>query len=198
MASTNQDVHESVSDSDLSSLNSTQSSCTSTTSRKKQIRHRFSSWTFQLTINTNAAALNGERASGSVSIQERQKHLLQHLRSRIANPNIMPHIVTFVEAYFDSSAISCALSEGISISIPLHGFVQTRAHTNCEISTMQAWFPASWSPVPGGLSSNQEFKDNVRRSDDPNNTWAKLSVFGSLSLNNKARGEKRLLVQVFS
>jgi hypothetical protein len=147
-------------------------------------------------------AFNGERASGSVSIQERQKVLLEHLRARIANPNIMPHIVTFVEAYSDSSVISCALSEGISISIPLHGFVQTRAHTNCEISTMQAWFPASWSPVPGGLSSNQEFRlnfrDNVRRSDDLNNTWAKLSVFGNLSLNNKARGEKRLLVQVFS
>ena len=63
---------------------------------------------------------------------------------------------------------------------------------------MQLWFPASWAHVPGGLSSNQEFKDNVQRSDDPNNTWAKLSVFGNLSLNNKARGEKRLLVQVFS
>ena len=82
MASTNQDVHESVSDSDLSSLNSTQSSCTSTTSRKKQIRHRFSSWTFQLTINTNAAALNGERASGSVTLQERHKYLLEHRKSK--------------------------------------------------------------------------------------------------------------------
>ena len=102
----------------------------------------------------------------------------------------MPRIVTFVEVYYNASIISGALADGISISIPLLGFVQTRACTNCEISTMQFWFPASWAPVPGGLSSNQEFKDNARRSEDPTNTWTKLCVFGSLGLNNKARGEK--------
>ena len=123
----------------------------------------------------------------SVTFQEWQKYLLEHIRSRIANPDRMPHIVTFVEAYYDTSMISSAIPEGISISIPLLGCVQTGFHTSCKISTMQLWFPACWAPVPGGLSSNQEFKDNVRRSDDPNNTWTKLSVFGSLSLNNKAR-----------
>jgi hypothetical protein len=108
----------------------------------------------------------------------------------------MLHIVAFVEAYYDTSIKTGALPEGISISIPLLGFVQTRAHTNCENSTMQFWFPASWAPVPGGLSSNLEFKDNARRSEDPNNTWTKLSVFGSLGLNNMARGEKRQLIKV--
>jgi hypothetical protein len=107
------------------------------------------------------------------------------------NTDRKQHIVTFVEAYYDTvtSIISCALPEGI------FGFVQTRAPTNCKISTIQLWFPASWSPVPGGLLSNQGFKDNVGRSDDPNNTWTKLSVFG-LSLNNTARGEKRQLMKV--
>jgi hypothetical protein len=37
----------------------------------------------------------------------------------------MPRIVTFVEAYYDASMISGALPDGISISIPLLGFVQT-------------------------------------------------------------------------
>jgi hypothetical protein len=192
MASTEQDVHDS--DSDLDTSTSTQSASTRTTARKKQVRHRFSSWTFQLTFSTDSAALNGGPAS--VPLQERQKYLLEHIRSRIINTDKMPRIVTFVEAYYNASIISGALADGISISIPLLGFVQTRACTNCEISTMQFWFPASWAPVPGGLSSNQEFKDNARRSEDPTNTWTKLCVFGSLGLNNTARGEKRQLMKV--
>ncbi len=135
-------------------------------------------------------ALNGGHTSGtggSGTVQERQKYLLEHIRSRMTNTDRMPHNVTFVEAYYDMSIISGSLPEGISISIQLLGFVQTGAHTRCEFFTMEMWFPASWAPVPGGLSSNQEFKDNIWRSNNPNNTWTILSVFGSLSLNNKAR-----------
>jgi hypothetical protein len=127
MASTDQDVHDS--DSDLDSLISTQSASTSTTARKKQVRHRFSSWTFQLTLSADAAALKGGCSSGSVTLQERQKYLLEHIRSRIINTDRMPRIVTFVEAYYDTSIISGARPDGISISIPLLGFVQTRACT---------------------------------------------------------------------
>ena len=194
MASTDQDVHDS--DSELVNLNSSQSARTSTTAREKRVRHLFSCWTFQLIFSADAAALNGGSASGSVTLQQRQKYLLEHIRSRVANTDRMQHIVAFVEAYYDTSILSDALPEGISVSIPLLGFVQTRAHTNCEISTMQFWFPASWAPVSGGLSSNQEFKDNARRSEDPSNTWTKLCVFGSLGLNNTARGEKRQLMKV--
>ncbi len=149
MASTEQDVHDS--DSDLDTSTSTQSASTRTTARKKQVRHRFSSWTFQRTLSTDSTALNGGPAS--VPLQERQKYLLEHIRSRIINTDKMPRIVTFVEVYYNASIISGALADGISISIPLLGFVQTRACTNCEISTMQFWFPASWAPVPGGLSA---------------------------------------------
>jgi hypothetical protein len=194
MASTDQVVHKS--DPKVDSLNSSQSASTSTTAQKKRVRRLFSCWTFQLTFSADASALNGGSESGSVTLQERKKYLLEHIRSRMANTDRMPHIVTFVEAYYDTSILSCALLEGILISIPLLGFVQTRAHTNCEISTMQLWFSASWASVPGSLSSNQEFKDNVRWGDDPNNTWTKLCVFGSLCLNNTARGEKRQLMKV--
>ncbi len=69
----------------------------------------------------------------------------------MANTDTMPQIVTFVGAYYDTSIISDALPEDISISILLLGFVQTRAHTNCAISTMHVWFPASWAPVNVGL-----------------------------------------------
>ena len=100
-------------------------------------------------------------AGGSMTYQERQKYLLEHIKFRMANTDRMQHIVTIVEAYYDVSIRSGVLPEGILISIPLLGFVQTRAQTNCEISTMQLWFPASWAPVPGCLSSNQGFKDNL-------------------------------------
>ncbi len=126
MASTDQDVHES--DSGLDILTSTQSASTSITTRPKRARHKFSSWTFQLKFSADAAALNGGPAS--VPLQERQKYLLEHIRSRIINTDIMPRIFTFVEAYYDAFIISGALSDGISISIPLLGFVQTRACTN--------------------------------------------------------------------
>jgi hypothetical protein len=159
MASTEQDVLDT--DSDLNTSTSTQSASTRTTARKKQVRHRFSSWTFQRTLSTDSTALNGGPAS--VPLQERQKYLLEHIRSRIINTDKMPRIVTFVEVYYNASIISGALADGISISIPLLGFVQTRACTNCEISTMQFWFPASWAPVPGGLSSNQGFKHNLNQ-----------------------------------
>jgi hypothetical protein len=118
--------------------------------------------------------LNGERESGSMTlqVQERQKYLLEHIKFRMANTDRMPHIFTFVEAYYDVNIISGTLPEGILISIPLLGFVQTRADTNYEISTMQLRFLASWAPVPGGLSSDQEFTDNVRQSEDPPGTGA--------------------------
>ena len=117
-----------------------------------------------------------------------EKYLLEHIRSRIANPDRMPHIVTFVEAYYDTSMISSAIPEGISISIPLLGFAQTRAHTSCEISTMQFWFPASWAPVPGGLSSNQEFKDNARRSEDPSKRGPNFACLGASAWTTRLAG----------
>ncbi len=100
--------------SNLDSFTSTQSASTSIPARKKRIRHQFSCWTFQLTFSTDAAALNGGSASGSATLQERQKYLLEHIRSRMANTDRMSHIVAFVEAYYDTSIISSALPEDIS------------------------------------------------------------------------------------
>jgi hypothetical protein len=152
-----QDISDS--DSELDSLNSSHAAGTETTAQGKRVRHRFSVWTFQLTISADATALNGGRASDSVTLQEKQKFLLEHVQSRILHT--MPGIVTF---FYDSSILSILSGPNIagsSISIPLHGFVQTRAQTNCELTTMQYWIPASWTPVPGGLASNKGYKDIV-------------------------------------
>ena len=156
MTSSNQDISDC--DSELDSLNSSHAASTETTAQRKRVRHRFSVWSFQLTISADATALNGGRASDSVTLQEQQKFLLEHVQSRILHTTGMPGIVTFVEAFYDSSILSRLSGPNIagsSISIPLHGFVQTRAQTNCEVTTMQYWIPAAWTPVPGGLASNK-------------------------------------------
>jgi len=194
---TSRDHVISDSDSQLDSLNSSHAASTETTAQRKRVRHKFSVWSFQLTISADATALNGGRASDSVTLQEQQKFLLEHVQSRIIHT--MPGIVTFVEAFYDSSILSILSGPNIaggSISIPLHGFVQTRAQTNCEVTTMQYWIPASWTPVPGGLASNKGYKDLVHRSRDPNDTLASMCVFGSLSLNNPARTEKKQMRDV--
>ncbi len=91
-----------------------------------------------------------------------------------------PDIVTLVEAFYDTSIISGSLPEGVSISIPLLAFVQCRKC--CDITTLQYWIPASWTPFPGGLSSHQHCKDNRRRSEDPNNGWTKVCILGASAL----------------
>lgn len=197
MTSSNQDISDC--DSELDSLNSSHAASTETTAQRKRVRHRFSVWSFQLTISADATALNGGRASDSVTLQEQQKFLLEHVQSRILHTTGMPGIVTFVEAFYDSSILSRLSGPNIagsSISIPLHGFVQTRAQTNCEVTTMQYWIPASWTPVPGGLASNKGYKDLVHRSRDPNDTLTSMCVFGGLSLNNPARTEKKQMRDV--
>jgi hypothetical protein len=197
MTSRNQDILDS--NSELDCLNSSHAASTETTAQRKRVRHRFSVWSFQLTISADATALNGGRASDSVTLQEQQKFLLEHVQSRILHTTGVPGIVTFVEAFYDSSILSRLSGPNIaggSISIPLHGFVQTRAQTNCEVTTMQYWIPASWTPVPGGLASNKGYKDLVHRSRDPNDTLASMCVFGGLSLNNPARTEKKQMRDV--
>jgi len=199
MTSSNQDISDCDSELGSDSLNSSHAASTKTTAQRKRVRHRFSVWSFQLTISADATALNGGRASDSVTLQEQQKFLLEHVQSRILHTTGMPGIVTFVEAFYDSSILSRLSGPNIagsSISIPLHGFVQTRAKTNCEVTTMQYWIPASWTPVPGGLASNKGYKDLVHRSRDPNDTLASMCVFGGLSLNNPARAEKKKMRDV--
>jgi uncharacterized membrane protein YsdA (DUF1294 family) len=107
---TSRDHVISDSDSQLDSLNSSHAASTETTAQRKRVRHKFSVWSFQLTISADATALNGGplrgRASDSVTLQEQQKFLLEHVQSRILHTTGMPGIVTFVEAFYDSSILS--------------------------------------------------------------------------------------------
>jgi len=106
MTSRNQDISDCDSQLDSSNSSHAASTETTTTAQRKRVRHRFSVWTFQLTISADATALNGGRASDSVTLQEQQKFLLEHVQSRILHTTGMPGIVTFVEAFYDSSILS--------------------------------------------------------------------------------------------
>ena len=155
---------------------------------KKRARARFGCWSFDFTFCADSTAFNGGGATGCVTLRERQMFLRAHLTSRVAHT--MPPVVTFVTAFYDASIFS--LPEGVSLSISLRGYVQTRAQTNCEITTMQRWIPSAiWNPVRGGLASNSEFKADVSRSEDPNDQWTQMIVFGSISLNNAAKMERK-------
>jgi hypothetical protein len=74
--------------------------------------------------------------------------------------------------------------------MPVHGFVQTRAHTNYDINTMQYWIPSAWTPVPSGLASNKGYKDIVKRGQDTRDTLALILVFGHQPKKHGKSGEE--------
>ena len=195
MASSYQDLPVSGSEvrSELDSLNSSDNASPPariTPNKRVRVRERFSCWSFHFTFSADSTALNGGVATGCVILRERQTLLNAHIRSRVVHK--MPSFVTFVTAFYDTSIISGALPAGVSLSISLRGYVQTRTNTNCEITSVQKWIPdAIWNPVRGGLASNAEFKSYVSQSEDPNDPWTQMIVYGGLSLNNPARLERK-------
>jgi hypothetical protein len=199
MASSAQDFPVSGSEvrSELDGLNSSESSSpvrtVSTAPNKRvRVRHRFSCWSFHSTFIADLTALNGGSATGCVTLRDRLTFLRAHIRSRFENT--MPDFVTFVTAFYDTSIISGALPEGVLISISMRGYVQTRANTCCEITTVQKWIPSAvWNPVPDGLASDSRFRADTSRSKDPNDQWTQMSVYGSLSLHDPARLEWKSL-----
>ena len=182
MPSSAQDLPVSGSEvrSEIDGLNSSESSSprarTVSTAPNKpvRVRHRFSIWSFHFTFSADSTALNGGRATGCVTVRDRQT------------------LAAFITAFYDTSFISGDIADGISICISLRGYVQTRTNTCCEINTVQKWIPsASWKPVRGGLASDSEFRADITRSEDPNDQWTQMIVLGSLCLNNTARSEKK-------
>ena len=77
-------------------------------------------------------------------------------------------------------------SDGL-VSIEMFGYVQARHAT--RLSTMKRWVEsATWKPVPGGLTSDDEYMSNMRRFEDPNDEWTRFLVFGSIRANTSNTG----------
>ena len=119
MASSDQDLPVSGSEVrfEVDSLNSSEfaSPPLRTASEKRaRVRPRFSSWSFHFSFSADSTSLNlnGGGAAGCVTLRER---LRAHISSRVGIA--MPHIVTFVTAFYDASIFSGALPEGVSLSI---------------------------------------------------------------------------------
>ncbi len=69
--------------------------------------------------------------------------------------------------------------------------------TACFLSTMKKWIDyASWKPIPGGLTSDNEFLINIRKFGDSNDTWTPVMVFGKVGANNVGCSAEREARQV--
>ncbi len=53
---------------------------------------------------------------------------------------------------------------------------------------MHEWIKAAvWTPVTCGLASDAEFKQNMKRFSDANDSWTQLITFGSVGMNDYGR-----------
>ena len=133
----------------------------------------FRAWSCQLTVTANFLA--------STSIQERRKLLTELLANRAADEK--PFSVTSISTFCNESELSGEPDSNCVVSIEVFAYVQTKNAT--PISTMNKLFEsASWKPVPGGLTSDRDFK-KIRES------YALLYQFGAIGLNNAGREEAR-------
>ncbi len=154
----NQRVSESdYAESELDASNSLEDASACAMKTKKRFRHQFKCWTFLFTLNADARALNGGHSSDSVTLQERQKAaaLLEHIRSEFRRS-----FSRFVHIVWAPSGRYFNFHSNAWIYPDQSG----KAHTNCEIITMQYWIPAAVCldytvtpvPGPGGLATNND------------------------------------------
>ncbi len=81
--------------------------------------------------------------------------LKEHISQRtvIGRPTSATSQITF----YDASLLPGGPDSDGLVSIPLHGYVQTKNGT--RVGTVQEWIElAVWTPVPGGLGSDADFK----------------------------------------
>ena len=137
----------SVADSDaVHSLNST--APMRQTGTKQSVPPKFKAWSFRLTFKADFA--------GAV---DKGKRLQEHISGRTLLGR--PQSVTSQIAFYDATLLSGVPDSDGLVSIALQGYVQTRSGT--RVSTMQAWIESAvWTPVPGGLASDANFKNNMQ------------------------------------
>ena len=166
----------SVADSDaVHSLNST--APMRQTGTISSVPPKFKAWSFRLTIKADFA-----------SAVDKGKRLQEHISGRTLLNR--PQSVTSQIAFYDATLLSGVPDSDGLVSIALQGYVQTRSGT--RVSTMQAWIESAvWTPVPGGLASDADFKHNMQRSEDANDSWTQFVTFGSVGMNNHGRATQR-------
>jgi hypothetical protein len=148
--------------------------------RKSRPRSVFRCWQFQLMIKADLR--NGSNAV------EKGKLLKEHLSDRTGHS--MPKSVIGVVVFCDESQLLVLPDNHGLVTIELLGYVQ--ANNTVPHSTMQTWLGcAAWKPVPGGLTSDNEYMSNMRRSDDSDDERTRLLVFGRIGANNVGRSAEK-------
>ena len=143
---------------------------------------KFKAWSFRLTIKADVA--------GAV---DKERRLKEHISERTMIER--PCCVTSQIAFYDASLLSAVPDSDGLVSIALHGFVQTRNGT--RVKTMHAWIQdAVWTPVPCGLASDAEFKQNMQRFSDANDAWTQIITYGSVGMNNHGREAQKNAIKV--
>ena len=140
----------------------------------------FKSWSFRLTVKADFC--HGATA------EEKGKLLTEHLRTRTGHTR--PSSVTCVAVFCDKLLFSVPPDSAGLVSIEVQGYVQ--AIQGKQLSTMQKWIDsATWKPVPGGLSSDDEYQTNMRKFNDPNDSMTRLMVYGRVGANNAGRAAEK-------
>jgi hypothetical protein len=160
------------------------SSNSSRRKRKSENGTVFRAWSFQLMVKTDLC-------HGSTAV-EKEKLLREQLSAR-TEKNIPPS-VTGVAVFCNRLLFSQPPDSDGLVSIEVHGYVQAN-HAKPQ-STMKKWIDSStWKPVPGGLTSDNEYMSNIRRLEDPNDEWTRLMLLGSIGANNVGRSEQKAAKQ---
>ena len=161
------------------------SSSSSGRKRKSENGTVFRAWSFQLMVKADLC-------NGTTAV-EKEKILSEHLSARTGNNR--PLSVIGVAFFCDRSLFSQPPESDGLVSIEMRGYVQARQAT--RHSTMKKWVDsATWNPVPGGLTSDDEYMSNMRRFQDANDEWTRFLVFGSIGANNTGRLMERAARQV--
>ena len=136
--------------------------------------------------------LKADLRNGSNAV-EKGKLLKEHLSDRTGHS--MPKSVIGVVVFCDESQLLVLPDNHGLVTIELLGYVQAKDAT--PHSTMTKWLDsATWTPVPGGLTSDHAYMSNVHRSADPHAEWARLLVFGGIGANNVGRAAEKNARQV--
>ena len=155
------------------SLNSTPATPMSNTGTKSKIVPKFRAFSFRLTF----------RAVSSNAI-DKGALLKEHVSNRMALQR--PLYVTSQIAFYDDSQLSGEPDIDGFLPIELQGYVQT--NNGARVPAMKKWIEdADWTAISGGLASDKDFNINMQKSEDANNAWTRLIIFGSVGMNNHGR-----------
>jgi hypothetical protein len=95
---------------------------------------------------------------------EKEMLLKEHLRARTGLE--IPHSIGGLLVFCDRSLFSQPPDSDGLVSIEVLGYVQVKS--SAPLSKMKKWIDsASWKPVQGGLTSDDEYISNMRRFADP-------------------------------